>query len=164
MLRRILPPLIVAFTFLLDTAIVPVFGTHWLIPLFALITVHTMGMLLGRTTGALYGMIIGLFVDISVSMPLGLMTGFYTMLGYAGGLFGRKLYRLLLAPAISAAVCFAVFEIGMALYTTIAGAAFVKELFVRALIRWGLDVVLVQALYMLYQWIIQPNPLEAHRD
>lgn len=164
MLRRILPPLIVAFTFFLDTSILPVFSTHWLMPLFALITVHTMGLLLGRTTGALYGMIFGLLADITVSTPLGLMTVFYALLGYVGGLFGRKLFRVFLAPAISAAVCFAVFELGMALYTTVAGAAFVTELFKRALIRLALDVALVQGLYMLYDWMIRPDHMEAHRQ
>ncbi len=149
--------MIVAFTFLLDTAVLPVFSVHWLMPLFALITVHTMGLLLGRTSGALYGMICGLMVDITISTPLGLMTGFYALLGYAGGWFGRRLFRMTLGPAISAVVCFAVFELSMALYTTVAGAAFVQELFVRALIRLALDVVLVQVLYVVYDRMIQPN-------
>ena len=142
MFRAILPPLLVAFMFLLDTAVIPVFCTHWLMPVFALITVHALGILLGRTRGALYGMICGLLVDISISTPLGLMTGFYGILGYAGGIFGHRMYRVVIAPMISAAVCFGVFEFGMALYTTIAAASFHVELFKHALIRLVLDVVL----------------------
>ncbi len=157
MFRRILPPFLVALTFLLDTAVLPVFSTHWLMPLLALVTVHVMGMLLGRTSGALYGMICGLLVDITISTPLGLMTSFYALLGYAGGWFGRRLFRRTFGPAISALICFSVFEIGMALYTTVAGAAFVKELFVRALIRIVLDVALVQLLHTVYDRMIQPD-------
>lgn len=157
MFRRILPPVFVALTFLLDTAVLPVFSTHWLMPLFALLTVHTMGLLLGRASGALYGMIGGLLVDITISTPLGLMTSFYTLLGYAGGWFARRLFRRSMGPMISAFICFSVFELGMALYTTVAGAAFVQELFVRALIRIALDAVLVQILYIVYDQIIRPD-------
>lgn len=157
MFRRILPPILVAFAILLDTTILPVFVSHWLLPLFALLTVHTLGLLLGRTRGSLYGMIAGLLVDITLSSPLGLMTLFYGGLGYLGGWFGRKMFRNPLAPVISAAVCFTVFEMGMAGYATLAGAAFSVELFRNALIRIAVDVALVEALYVIYDWLIKPS-------
>lgn len=157
MFRRILPPLLVVFTLLLDTAVLPVFTNHWLIPLFALLTVHALGLLLGRTQGTLYGMIAGLLVDISLSTPLGLMTLFYGGLGYLGGWFGRAMLNHPLAPVISAVVCFTVFEFGMALYTIVASAAFSSELLIHALIRLVTDVVLVEGLYVLYDWLIKPS-------
>lgn len=157
MFRRILPPILVVFTFLLDTAILPVFFEHWLIPLSALLTVHTLGLLLGRTNGTLYGMLAGLAVDISLGTPLGLMTLFYGGLGYMGGWFGRVMFRNPLAPVISAAVCFSAFELGVTVYTTIASAAFSGEMFIHALIRIAMDIVLTEVLYILYDWVLKPS-------
>lgn len=142
---------------LLDTTILPVFVNHWLLPLFALLTVHTLGLLLGRTRGSLLGMLSGLLVDITLSTPLGLMTLFYGGLGYLGGWFGRKMFRNPLAPVISAAVCFTVFELGMVGYATLASAAFSTALITNALIRIVLDVVLVEAFYVIFDWLIKPS-------
>ena len=157
MFRRILPTILVILTLLLDTAILPVFLVPWWMPLFALLTVHVLGLLLGRTRGALFGMLAGLTVDISVSTPLGLMTLFYGLLGYAGGWFGRKLFRNPLAPVISAAVCFALFEMSMVGYTALAGAAFGTEMLAQALIRIAIDVALVEGMYVIYDWLIKPS-------
>ncbi len=157
MFRRILPPLLAVFTLLLDTAILPVFTSHWLIPLFALLTVHALGLLLGRTQGALYGMIIGLLVDVSLGTPLGLMTLFYGGLGYLGGWFGRAMLSHPLAPVISSIIGFTIFEIGMVLYTAVAGAAFNGLMLLHALIRILLDIVLTEGLYILYDWLIKPS-------
>jgi rod shape-determining protein MreD len=152
-----LPPLLVVFTLLLDTTILPIFTNHWLIPLLALLTVHTLGLLLGRTQGSLYGMISGLLVDISLGTPLGLMTLFYGGLGYLGGWFGRAMLNHPLAPVIASALCFTVFEFGMALYTIVAGAAFSSQLILHALIRVPLDIALTEGLYILYDWLIKPS-------
>ena len=157
MFRRMLPPILAALTLLLDTAALPVFVSHWLMPLFALLTVHTLGLLLGRTRGTLYGMLTGLLADISVSTPLGLMTLFYGLLGYAGGWFGRRMFRNPLAPLVSSAVCFTVFELGMTGYTALVSAAFSMDMLIRALIRVALDVALVEALYVIYDWLIKPS-------
>lgn len=157
MFRRILPPLLVALMLLIDTSILPVFASHWLMPLFALITVHVLGLLLGRTRGSLYGMLSGLLVDISVSTPLGLMTLFYGLLGYAGGWFGRRMFRNPLAPLISSAICFTVFEMSMVAYTAMAGAAFSSEQLLHALMRIALDIVLVEGFYVIYDWLIKPS-------
>ena len=157
MFRRILPSILVALTLLLDTTVLPVFFGHWLMPLFALLTVHTLGLLLGRTRGSLFGMIAGLLVDISISTPLGLMTLFYGGLGYMGGWFSHKLFRHPLAPVISAAVCFTVFELGMAGYITLASASITPEVFVQALIRIVLDVALVEGMFIVYDWLIKPS-------
>lgn len=159
MFRRnlIWPPVLVALTFFLDTVILPLFFDHWLLPLFALLTVHTLGLLLGRTTGTLYGMLAGLAVDISLGTPLGLMTLFYTSLGYLGGWFGRMMRRNPLAPVVSSLVCFSIFEIALVGYATVASAAFSLELFIHGLIRIPLDMVLIGFFYILYDWLIKPS-------
>jgi len=125
--------------------------------MFALLTVHTLGLLLGRTTGTLYGMLAGLAVDISLSTPLGLMTLFYTGLGYLGGWFGRAMLSHPLAPVISSIIGFTIFEIGMVMYTAVAGAAFNGLMLLHALIRILLDIVLTEGLYILYDWLIKPS-------
>ncbi len=160
MFRKILPPLLVALTFLLDTVILPVFVSHWMMPLFALITVHVLGMQIGRTNGTLYGMICGLLVDITVSTPLGLMTLFYGALGYAGGWFARQLFRKInrkFIPLIAGSVCFAVFEIGMAGYAVLISATMNMQLLTNALIRLAVDVAVTEGLFIVYEWLIQPN-------
>ena len=126
-------------------------------PLLALLTVHTLGLLLGRTRGSLFGMLAGLAADISVSTPLGLMTLFYGLSGYAGGWFGRRMRNNPLAPVISAAVFFVLFELGMVGYTALAGAAFGMDMLIHALIRIAIDVVLVEAFYVIYDWLIKPS-------
>ena len=157
MFRKILPSLLAVLTFLLDTAVLPVFVTPWWMPTFALLTVHTLGLLLGRTRGTLFGMLTGLAVDISLSTPLGLMTLFYGLLGYAGGWFGRRMFRKPLAPLVSSVVCFTVFELGMTGYTALAGAAFSTDMLIHALIRTAIDVVLIEILYVIYDWLIKPS-------
>lgn len=157
MFRRILPPLLVGVMLLVDTSILPVFTTHWLVPLFALITVHTLGILLGRTRGTLYGMLSGLLMDISVSTPLGMMTMFYGLLGYAGGWFGRKMFRNPLVWLIAPAVCFTVFELGMVGYATLAGAAFSADQMLQAVSRLALDIAVTGGFYWLYDWLIKPS-------
>lgn len=157
MFRRILPIILTALTFLLDTVVLPVFTEHWLLPLFSLLTVHTLGLLLGRTRGSLLGMIAGLLTDISVGTPLGLMTMFFGLIGYGGGWFGRVMFRNPLAPLVASVVCFTVFELGMAGYATLAAAAFSSELFIRALWRLLLDIALVEGFYVLFDWLIKPS-------
>lgn len=157
MFRMILPTLLVALGVLLDATILPMFFEHWLMPLFALVTVHCLGLLLGRTRGVLYGMIAGILIDISVSTPLGLMTLFYAALGYLGGWFGRKMYRNPLMPVIASLVCFALFELGMAIYATLATATVDSTLFVRAFLRLLADVAVTQVFYIVYDWLLKPS-------
>lgn len=160
MFKKILPPLLVVLAFLLDTSILPVFCSHWLLPLFALLLIHVLGLIQGRTTATLYGVICGLLVDITVSTPLGLMTLFYGALGLAGGWFGRRLARRInmhFAPLISASICFAVFELGMALYTIVTSAMLDMILLQNALFRWALDVAVAEVLFLLCEWIFKPS-------
>ena len=84
MIRRILPFVLIAIVFLLDSAVLPALTSFWLVPVFGMVLVHCLGLLLGRARGLLYGMIMGLLVDITVSTPLGLMTVIYALLGFVG--------------------------------------------------------------------------------
>ena len=88
------------------------------------------------------------------------MTTFYTALGYAGGWFGRRFYRrinMLFAPLISASICFAVFELGMAGYTVLASASPSLELLKIALLRIMLDVAAAEIMYIVFDKMIRPN-------
>ena len=60
MFRRILPVILVLLMLLVDCTVLPVFVTGSLTPLLTLLTVHCLGLLLGRSSGALYGLIAGL--------------------------------------------------------------------------------------------------------
>ena len=84
MLKRILPPLLILLTVLLDTAVIPIFyAGRFLIPL-SLILVILIGIQLGRTMGMLYGMIAGLLLDISTGY-LGMKLFPYIIIGFLIG-------------------------------------------------------------------------------
>ncbi len=157
MIRRILPSLLLALTFLLDTAVTPALTSFWLVPVFGMALVHCLGLLLGRTRGILFGMIMGLLVDITVSTPLGLMTVIDALLGYAGGWFGRMMWRSPLAPVVSSAVCFSLYEFLMDVYMIFVSAQYDGRLFLRSLARVGVYVALVYAGYLLLDRLIKPS-------
>ncbi len=157
MIRRILPALLLALTFLLDTAVLPALTDFWLVPVFSMALVHCLGLLLGRTRGVLFGMILGLLVDITVSTPLGLMTVIDALLGYAGGWFGRVMWRSPLAPAVSAAACFSLYEFLMDIYLIFTSAQYDGRLFLRSLARVGVYVALVYGGCLLLDRLLKPS-------
>lgn len=84
MLKRILPPLAVVLSVILDTAVLPVFlYGRYLLPV-SLILVILIGIQLGRMNGMLYGMIAGLLLDISAG-TLGLKLTAYILIGFLIG-------------------------------------------------------------------------------
>lgn len=84
MLKRILPPLAIVLSVLLDTAVLPVFlYGRYLVPL-SLVLVILIGIQLGRMYGMLYGMIAGLLLDISAG-TLGLKLAPYILTGFLIG-------------------------------------------------------------------------------
>ncbi len=157
MIRRILPFLLIAAVFLLDSAVLPALTHFWLVPVFGMVLVHCLGLLLGRARGLLYGMIMGLLVDITVSTPLGLMTVIYALLGYAGGWFGRVLWRTRLAPVVSAAVCFSLYEFVMDMYVIVMSLQFEPALALRSLARVPVYVALVYAGQYLLDKLLKPS-------
>jgi len=84
LLKKILPPLAIVLSVLLDTAVLPVFiYGRYLIPL-SLVLVILIGIQLGRMYGMLYGLIAGLLLDIS-SGTLGLKLAPYLLIGFLIG-------------------------------------------------------------------------------
>ena len=157
MIRRILPFVLIAVFFLLDTAVVPMLTNAWFVPVFGMILVHCLGFLLGRTRGLLYGMLMGLLVDITVSTPLGLMTLIDALLGYAGGWFGRMMWRTKLAPVISGLVCFTLYELFMDVYVIFMATQYDSGLFLRSLVRIPIYTALVYAGQALLDKLLKPN-------
>jgi len=157
MIRRILPFALIAAVFLLDSAVLPALTASWLVPVFGMVLVHCLGLLLGRTRGVLYGMIMGLLMDITVSTPLGLMTVIDALLGYAGGWFGRMLWRSRLAPVVSATVCFALYEFIMDFYLIFMSMQYEAGLFLRSLVRLPIYVALVYVGQLLLNRLLRPS-------
>ncbi len=157
MIRRILPFLLIAAFFLLDSAVVPILTSAWFVPIFGMVLIHCLGLLLGRARGLLYGMIMGLLMDITVGTPLGLMTLIDALLGYAGGWFGRMMWRTKLAPVISGAVCFTLYELVMDVYVIFMGTQYDSGLFLRSLLRVPIYVALVYGGQYLLNRLLKPN-------
>ncbi|MBR3504036.1 MAG: rod shape-determining protein MreD [Clostridia bacterium] len=157
MIRRILPFALIAAFFLLDSAVLPALTNAWFLPVFGMALVHCLGLLLGRARGLLYGMIMGLLMDITVSTPLGLMTLIDALLGYAGGWFGRMLWRTKLAPLISGAVCFALYEFVMDVYVIFMATQYDSGLFLRSLARVPIYMALVWVGELTLDKLLKPN-------
>ena len=86
MLRRLAPLFAVLITFLLDTAVIPVFYYgRYLVPL-TLVVVILSGIQLGRTRGMLYGLIAGVLLDVSAG-TLGMKLFPYVIIGFLIGFF-----------------------------------------------------------------------------
>ena len=157
MIRRILPFFITAAVFLLDTALLPVFTHHWLLPVFSLVVVQCYGLLLGRSRGLMHGIILGLLVDISVSTPFGLMTVIYALMGYMGGWFKVMMWRSRLVEVISGAACFAAYELLMDIYVTFFSAQLSGWLFVYSLVRVPMYAALVFLFCRVLDWLLKPS-------
>ncbi|MBQ8953501.1 MAG: hypothetical protein IJ048_05255, partial [Clostridia bacterium] len=124
---------------------------------FSMVLIHCLGLLMGRARGLLYGMIMGLLMDITVSTPLGLMTVIYALLGYAGGWFGRIMWRSRLAPVVSALVCFLLYELIMDVYMIFMAAAYEPRLFLRSMVRVPIYVALVYGGQFLLDKLLKPS-------
>lgn len=86
MLRRLVPALALLVSFLLDTAIVPLFYSgRFAVPLTLVVVILT-GIQLGRMQGMLYGMIGGMMTDVSAG-TLGEKLFAYLIIGFLIGFF-----------------------------------------------------------------------------
>lgn len=151
-----MPFLLLLLSVLLDISVLPL-----VIPRFALMvslmTVVTLGLLLGRTRGALYGLIGGLLMDVLVGSQFGLTTLVYVACGYISGIAGRKYQRYLLTTLIAPLICYLLYELVMVGYVYMVNAQ-VEMLIVRdALILVLVQVALTQLLYLLYNRILKPS-------
>ncbi|MDO4546893.1 MAG: hypothetical protein Q4D04_02210 [Clostridia bacterium] len=156
-MRKALPYIIVIFMALIDTSVLGVLSPGWATPMLAYTSVVSIGLLLGRFRGMLCGLAAGMFLDITVSYPMGLLTVMFMLAGYLSGFAGRRYQRYLLTVVVTSLVMFMAYEIVMALYQYIAGQTFALASLYRALIRAGIQTVLSQCLYLLYNVILKPS-------
>ncbi len=157
MFRRIFPALALLVAVLLDTAVVPATPLHWLFPFFAFTSTVAMGLVLGRTRGALFGIVAGFLIDVTVSTPVGLMIVLYGLGGLASGLASHALRRTILFTVISAAACLVLFEGSMLIYSLIAGTDFAASQLAHAGWRVLLNTALVQLEYLLFNAALRPR-------
>ncbi len=156
-MRKFFPTLIVILTLILDTSVVPLIGGGWAHPLLALTSVLTLGLLLGRTRGALYGIIAGFLLDATTALPFGLMTVLYALCGAGAGFAGRLLRRNILNTILAPGLCLILFEIGMLAYSALAGNEFYIAQLGRAGVRVLINTALVQAEFLLYNAVCRPE-------
>ena len=149
--------ILVLFMLMLDCTVLPLLVTGSLMPLLTLLTVHCLGLLLGRSSGALYGLIAGLLLDISVSTPLGLMTALYTGMGYLGGWFARRRIRRPLTPLLSALLGFAGYELIQAAYVILASGQINGAMFADAGVRVLIHTVAAQIMCWVYEKMLRPS-------
>ncbi len=157
MLKRIVLALILVFSVLLDTAILPLllYG-RFLVPL-SLVLVILIGIQLGRISGMIYGLAAGLLLDISAG-TLGMKLFPYIIIGYLIGFLldqqpeitrstpSRERFQLLCVRTIWISVLLLIHEVVM----------MIIQYFSTALFKWSyvgdlvLRVALVTALCMLF--------------
>jgi len=155
-LRRIFPVIMVLFMLVMDCTVLPMLATGSLMPLLTLLTVHSLGLLLGRSSGALYGLIAGLLMDVLVSTPLGLMTSLYTAMGYLGGWFAHSRLRYPLIPLVSGLMGFAAYELVQAAYVILASGQISGRMFLDAGVRVLIHAAATQAMCWVYGIILRP--------
>ena len=166
MFKRLVPFLTVLFSFLVDTAVVPVFYSGvYCIP-FSLIVVVLIGIQLGRYNGMLYGMIAGLLLDISAG-SLGLKLFAYIIIGFLIGFLldedttsdeEKKLGRseqlhIVFMRAVWIAVLYGLYEIILLVYQYFNTAIF-EWIYVRnVLVRIASLSIITSLLYPIFHRI-----------
>lgn len=156
-MRRFLPLVLVLAALLIDISVLPMLVVHWAVPGLTLCTVCVLGLLLGRTRGLLYGMVGGVLLDVLVGYPVGLKAILYILSGYLCGVAGRKFQRYLLTVLVAPALCFLIYEGAMVVYLFMAGRLFSGQEMLRTLGRAGIETVLCQIIYLLYNKMLRPT-------
>lgn len=157
MLKRMMPGILSALALLLDVSILPLITVSPYMPQISLMTVLCLGLLLGRTRGLIHGLAVGLALDVLVASPMGLQTVMYTLIGYAGGIFGRAFTRHPLTPLLAAAISFVLYEIVCYVYIVFATFDFHAATLPLALVRIPVHVAGAQVLFYLYEFILKPS-------
>lgn len=156
-MRRFLPLLLIAVALLMDVSVLPVLTQHWLVPRLTLCTVSVLGLLLGRTQGALYGLVAGAVAALLTESPMGLFYLLYVMTGTLCGLAGRKFQRYLLTVPAAPFLCFAIYEGVLMLYMFLAGRSFSGRDGLHTLGRVLLETLLCQGLYLWFNHMLKPS-------
>ena len=165
MLKKLLPPLAILLSVLLDTAVIPVFYYgRYLIPS-SMIVVILIGIQLGRMNGMLYGLIAGLLLDISAG-SLGMKLFPYILIGFLIGFLldqqpeidrsmeQRDRLQLLAVRIIWIGVLVLLHEIIMLIYQYFSTAIFrwdyVRDLLVRSAMTIGLCILLYPVFFRIF--------------
>ena len=165
MLRRLAPLFAVLITFLLDTAVFPVFYYgRYLVPLTLVVVIET-GIQLGRIQGMLYGLIAGVLLDVSAG-TLGMKLFPYVLIGFLIGFFldqqpeidrsmeRRERTQLLLVRIIWIAALLTLHEIVMLIYqyfnTAIFEWVYVRDLFIRVAMVTALCLIAHPLFHAIY--------------
>lgn len=160
MLKRIMPPLLLVLSVLLDTAAIPLFyAGRFLIPL-SLVMVILIGIQLGRVRGMVFGLIGGLLLDISAGTT-GMKLFPYVLIGFligflldqqpeiSRGMETRERIQILAVRLIWVSVLVALHEAVMLVIQYFSTAVFDWEYVWNLLARTLITTALVEALYPL---------------
>ena len=79
------------------------------------------------------------------------------LLGYAGGWFGRVMWRSKLAPVVSGLACFTIYELVMDTYVVLMATQYDAHLFLRSLARVPIYTALVYGSQFLLDRLLKPN-------
>lgn len=162
-MRRLTPLIAVLLSFLLDTAIVPVFYSgRFAIPLTLVVVILT-GIQLGRMQGMLYGMIAGLLLDVSVG-TLGMKLFPYIIIGFLIGFFldqqqidrstpRRDRMQYMLVRVIWISVLLMLYETAMLLlryfYTAVFDWGYVTDMLLRTILTTTVCMLLFPLYHVL---------------
>ena len=115
MLRSIILFLIIIINIVIQSTVINLIAINTITPNLILITVVSLGLLRGRTEGAISGVALGLLVDIFFGHVLGFYTLVYFYIGFLSGYMHKNFYRdSLLIP--SSIIGLSDFIFGMTVY------------------------------------------------
>ena len=156
--KRIFATVMVLLGLLIDTSILPFTGLDTAYaPRFALLTVITIALLMGRTQGLIYGAIGGVMLDVTLTIPTGLTSALYILCGFISGWFSRKKRGQLLSSILGPLLSLAVYEIVFLAYYAFTAHAVTTYQLVCVVVRTALGVVLVQPMYILFNLVLKPR-------
>lgn len=144
--------------FLIDTAIIPFeVANPVYFPKFALLSIITIALLMGRTQGILYGLVGGVLMDITLYIPVGLTSVLYTVAGFLAGYIGRKMRIRILSSIVAPIISMMVYEIAMTIQYVSIGGMFDWIMILNGFIRSIIGCVLIQILYIGFKAVLKPK-------
>ncbi len=156
--KRVFCVCMVVLGLLLDTSVMPFSGANIAyMPKFALLSIITIALLMGRTQGILYGMIGGVVMDITLTIPTGLVAVMYTIAGFLAGWIGRGMRVRILSSIIAPIAAMLLYELSLALLFVVNSQTLSGAMLVNALIRTFIGTAIIQILYLLFNAVLKPK-------
>lgn len=142
----------------IDTSVVPFTGlpTQYA-PKFALLTVLTIALLLGRTQGILFAAFGGLLLDVTVSVPTGVNTAVYIACALICGWFSHKRRRHFLFSVLVPLLVLSLYELFFCAYYFLSAYSLSSVQLLSMLIRTGIGVVIIQPMYLIFNKVLKPH-------